>query len=81
MSSRINLLNGFSSLNLRQGFKVAGLDFKDGRRERMFVELIVFIVSVLRMSDDCDFGTIDTITGVRENWLHPIFISQIFKFE
>lgn len=52
MSSRINLLNGFSSLNLRQGFKVTGLDFKDGRRERRFVELIVFIVSVLRMSDD-----------------------------
>ena len=66
-SSRINLLNGFSSLNLRHGFKEAELDFSDGRREIMLVELIVFIVSHFRVSDDCDLGTMDMITGVLEN--------------
>lgn len=76
MSSRINLLNGFSSLNLRQGFRYEELDLSDGRREIMFVELIVFIVSDFRRSDDCDLETMDMITGVLENWLHPILLDN-----
>ena len=76
MSSRINLLNGFSSLNLRQGFRYEELDLSDGRREIMFVELIVFIVSDFRRPDDCDLETMDMITGVLENWLHPILLDN-----